>query len=230
MLKKVKTSVLFFPSAGSSPSTYFNMIKKAPKHVSISVVNYPGREKFKSKPFSKSCLDLVNFIGLENIEHFLHENKNNKTIFMGHSLGTWVMFELINQLTLYPDKVIISTFPSPCISENKRPWQKNKHLDDKAFQDELSGWEIDSRVFKPFIWEKYKDLLRNDCTLFDEYVFNVNTKYLDIETTLIYACDDIKIKKEMMLGWKSFFKCTNFKILNGNHRFLENIDNFEFIY
>ena len=74
---------------------------------------------------------------------------------------------------------------------------KNKGMTDTEFQKDWEGWDIDKRVFKEFFWNMFKNLLKTDCSLFDEYVYdNVRLDLSDSKLYLIRVENDQRITKE----------------------------------
>merc|ERR1712190_1323 len=100
----------------------------------------------------------------------------------GHSVGTWVCFELLilaRKIGLpMPRAAFLNAFPAPHMPEKMRPWHASGPMSSEQLKEELTNWDRThfsgdgSVVFREDLWEPtYEGIMRADFRLFDEYKF-----------------------------------------------------------
>jgi len=176
--------VLCFPNAGSSENVYTGMDKTAfgggsgrrkntlmkwasETKVEVHAVQPPGRDmRMKEAPLT-SAKDIATATFEVLKGSFFDETPY---AVLGHSMGTWVAHEFLKLVPYQPTVFVVSAFPGPNISLDKRPWTPQKDLPTKeAFQDECRKWCINEAIFRDGMWKMYENLLRADFQCFDEY-------------------------------------------------------------
>jgi surfactin synthase thioesterase subunit len=92
---------------------------------------------------------------------------------VGHSVGSWMMFELIKLLMArgipLPKVIFVSCFPAPSCPPLQRPWRPSRKMDDEGFKTEARTWDVNEVVFQPHNWKTFEKMMRTDFLLFDEY-------------------------------------------------------------
>lgn len=149
-------------------------------------------------------------------------------VLVGHSVGTWMLFEwskLAAERGLpFPVQAIVSGFPHPALPFAERPWSKGKGMADEAFKEECRGWSINEVVFTEGTWKVYGPMMRDDFSLFDEYIYVEPPKYLGgkfpFPIQAYWAEADKRIKEHHMKAWTDFSSVSfSLEQTAGNHLF-----------
>lgn len=183
-LAEPKCRIFCFHNAGSSESVY--SAKRTPfmdwaletQSVEVIAMDYPGRQMLLKDTLHTS-LDTLCPLLLSVLYEKLADGV--PYIIWGHSVGTWVSFELLmlaRKIGLPMPKVaFFNAFTAPHIPQRRRPWQKSASLSDEEFQEEVKRWDDEhfkgpsSMVFRDDQWPMYGPMMRADFQLFDEQTF-----------------------------------------------------------
>lgn len=194
--------------------------------VEMLAVQLPGRSARKEEPFFKTAQEAA-AATLKMIAPFIIDTP---FCVIGHSLGTWLSFELLSLMREeglpMPAQVFLSAFASPSLPEAERPWKVNRGMPDAGFMEECVGWDVNDVVFKEPMWSQYSPMMRADFSLFDEYEYRrAGDAPFDFPITTFFARDDKKIKELMVQGWKHFttqaFECIQ---IDGHHLYVMGIN------
>jgi surfactin synthase thioesterase subunit len=211
--------LICLPYAGGSISTYANWINEVPEGVEIIAVQPPGRGvRFIEPPFD-SMHALV-----ESLFSALTPILTEPYVVFGHSLGSWVSYELLkkiqkNNLTL-PVHFFASGARAPHIEKKK----ENIHaLPDEQFKERLKKLNgtpqsiIENHELMDFLMPVLRAdfKIANDyCAAFDEVGCSV---------TVIGGNNDTEISIEELHAWKTLFtEPTEIEIVEGDHFFVDN--------
>src|SRR5438876_275611 len=82
-----------FPYAGGTATKFFPWRKLLPSEIKLEAVEYPGHGKNIEKPTVSDFNELIDYLLIE-----LKEKMDTPFIFLGHSLGGLVSFELTRRL------------------------------------------------------------------------------------------------------------------------------------
>mmetsp|Transcript_30864 Transcript_30864/g.67601 ORF Transcript_30864/g.67601 Transcript_30864/m.67601 type:complete len:345 (-) Transcript_30864:494-1528(-) len=231
-LESPKFRIVCFHNAGSAESNYSGrglrmkvenpfVVHCAERGGELLACELPGREQRRKE---KRFVDLAP--AAEAIYQVLAPVLQDGVpyVLVGHSMGTWCLFELLKLLMTrgvpMPSQLVVSCFPAPSIPEAERPWRKNRGMPDEAFKDECRGWDVNEIVFVPQNWEAYAPMMRDDFTLFDEYQFSPAPAPFPVPIQAYFAKKDRKISQKHVEGWK-VFTAEQFSIseVAGNHLF-----------
>ena len=137
-------------------------------------VQYPGRNNRKKEEFATSIQDIV-----KPLHSALCEYCNDKVpyVIVAHSVGTWIAYELLQLISTtpsssmgMPEQVFFSSFPSPSIHVEERPWNVNKELSEDDFKTECRRWNINEIVFTE-IWSIYRKSAHSQVLCLQHFVF-----------------------------------------------------------
>jgi surfactin synthase thioesterase subunit len=95
---------------------------------------------------------------------------------VGHSMGSWAAVEVVRALArLYPPLppprlLVVGAMPPPDWPEARRPWRRQRDLDDGEFREECRLWDVSPTLLQDEgMWKVFRGALRADFRLFDEY-------------------------------------------------------------
>lgn len=189
-LASPRLRILCFPNAGSAENIYTGMAnrnkQRAPNKLmawageaqaEVLAVQYPGRENRRGEPFVKTCQEMAAAL-LPVVRTKLAEAEGDGEdavpfVFVSHSCGNWVAYELLRLLRReslpLPKAFFVSCMASPDIAAAAKPWKPNREMGTAQLQAECKLWDVNEAVFHPSVWPTFEPLLRADFTLFDQY-------------------------------------------------------------
>lgn len=236
-----KFRLVCFHNAGSAESNYTGKGLRMPNDNPFVVacnerggellaVELPGRESRRAEARYRTLS-----VAAEALFPVLAPKLNESVpyVVVGHSMGTWMLFETLKLLMArgvrLPEQVVVSSFPAPSLPAAKRPWRANKGMDDDAFKEECRTWSVNEVVFSAGMWTKgpnYEALMRDDFTLFDAYEYApAVAPQLPMPVSAYYARDDKNVKESHVATWKDM-TCKDFRLeeVPGNHLFFYQYD------
>lgn len=189
-LASPRLRILCFPNAGSAENIYTGMAnrnkQRAPNKLmawageaqaEVLAVQYPGRENRRGEPFVKTCQEMAAAL-LPVVRTKLAEAEGDGEdavpfVFVSHSCGNWVAYELLRLLRReslpLPKAFFVSCMASPDIAAAAKPWKPNREMGTAQLQAECKLWDVNEAVFHPSVWPTFEPLLRADFSLFDQY-------------------------------------------------------------
>jgi len=227
-----KFRIVCFHNAGSAESNYTGRGMRMPndnpfvvccaeKGGELLACELPGREARRKekgfvslKPAAEALFPVLAPILQEPIPY----------VVVGHSMGTWMLFDFVKLLMEkgipLPQQIVVSSFPAPHIPADQRPWRVNKGMDDEAFKDECRTWNVNEIVFGEGLWKQYKDMMRDDFTLFDAYEYQPAPGRIPVPINAFYAKDDKNVKEPHVKLWSEVTsKDFSLSMVPGNHLF-----------
>jgi medium-chain acyl-[acyl-carrier-protein] hydrolase len=185
-----------FPYGGGGASIYRTWIRSVPGWLTISPVQFPGREEKSKEPFPVNVDSLVKgllptFFGLQNFAFF------------GHSLGAVVAFELVRYLRRLgekmPDALFVSGYPAPHLPR-LRP--RIAHLPRQEFTKALiENFDVsESLRLEPAILDYAYPILAADFSLVENYSYR-EEKPIEIPILVLGADHDREVSEEQLRAW-----------------------------
>lgn len=211
--------LICFPYAGGSATTYMDWIKWLPENIEVIGIQPPGRASRIFEPAFKEMDKLIADL-IVNISDSLRK----PYVVFGHSLGSRVAFELMNQCKKHRLRL-----PSHFIASGSRGPQFRcaktdiYDLPDNEFLQELENLNgTPKEILKnKEIMEICLPLLRADFELADNYYFSEKCIF-DLPVSIFNGETDSDITKEQLNGWSEFFTITaNKHTFHGDHFFVE---------
>lgn len=229
--------LLTFPNAGSSENVYTGPDKTAfggeagrrdnalmkwakANGVEVYAAQPPGRDARLREAAMTSCADIAKAVyGL--VEKVFFGEPQVPWAVLAHSMGTWCAAEFVKLAPKPPTVLIASSFPAPTRSEEDRPWQDLKTLEDtEDFKDECRRWNINEIVFTESMWKTYEPLLRADFVCFNDFpAWGAATWSFPVRA--IYGTQDARCTKEIVAEWGTLTR--DFVLLEpieGHHLFV----------
>jgi len=234
--------VLCFHNAGSTEDVYTGKTKvygrpiqsnalmkwaETSKRSQILSAALPGRPGPRAdEPHLRTAQEVAATI-TPVVAHALQASPDSPYAVICHSMGTLCAFETLQLLRAaglpMPVHLFVSCFPSPDASDV--PWQVSAELGDAEFQQELRKWGVNDIVFSPEVWENYKETLRADFTIFDQYKCGHAVEPFSFPITAWWATDDKMVDESHMKGWEKWTTGTFcIQKLSGPHLFHSQAD------
>jgi len=210
--------VICFHNAGSAESNYtglktpFTEWAKENGKVEIVAIDFPGRDKL-----NKATKHITTDTLAPELLAVLHEKMTDGVpyIVWGHSVGTWVCFELLLLARKVgipmPKAAFLHAFPAPHMPV-MREWHRSKRLSDDGIKEELMNWDKGhftgpgKVVFDQPGWgDMWLPLMRADFQLYDEYKFkHTGVPKFEFPIHSWHMAAEHFNKKEMIEMWKDW--------------------------
>ena len=211
--------LICFPYAGGSASTFLPWIKSLPDNVELIIVQAPGRG---SRIGELAYSDMQALIGdlIKNIPSIL----NKPYILFGHSLGSRIAFELMNQL-----KILNYALPQHFIASGSRgPHHKCTkesiyNLPHDEFIEELKSLNgtPQSVLENKELMELFLPLLKADFEIADRYCYKGEVR-LNCPISVFGGEYDVDICLSKLNSWGDFFETdVDVNLFPGNHFFID---------
>ncbi|MFT6835423.1 MAG: medium-chain acyl-[acyl-carrier-protein] hydrolase [Francisellaceae bacterium] len=211
--------LICFPYAGGSATIYMSWVKYLPKNVELVIVQPPGRG---ARMFEQAFSTMASLTA-ELLKVF-PKYTNKPYILFGHSLGSRIAFELMNQLQTsslpLPQIFIASGSRAPHIASTKKTIH---HLPDDAFIAELKhlNGTPQAVIENKELMALFLPLLRADFEIADNYCF-ADKAVFNCPIYVLSGKDDVDITQFHLESWGDFFNSTaNMHMISGNHFFIE---------
>lgn len=196
-----KIKLFCLPYAGSSAMVYYQWNKYMDKHIDLHPVELVGRGSRIDVPFYDSISDAVEDVCC-SIKKYIDDTPY--AIF-GHSMGSWIAFELYHEITKLglrkPEHIFFSGNRAPHLNNKRNKMIHN--LPENEFKDEIlklggTPREIfeDNTLASIFI-----PVIRADYKITENYSYTARKNKLECGVTILCGRDD-KITQDGINGWK----------------------------
>ncbi|NQY65012.1 MAG: thioesterase [Alteromonadaceae bacterium] len=211
--------LICFPYAGGSPSTFISWAKDLPDNVELVIVQAPGRG---ARMFEPAYSDMN--ILISDLMKIFPRLLNKPYVLFGHSLGSRIAFELMNQLKMLnfpqPKHFIASGSKGPHIKSDKKP---TYHLPQDEFiteLKELSGTP-EGVLENKELMEIFLPLLRADFEIAHKYCYAGKTIF-NCPISVLGGDNDEDISLLQLNCWDELFTTTaDVHLVPGNHFFID---------
>lgn len=213
--------LICLPHAGGSFSYFYNW----KKHLNDSIDLYPlelkGRSRRLKEPHYQNLDDAVDDIFL-NIRDVLFSDEDY--MIFGHSMGSLLAYELyykIDNMGLKkPKHMFFSGYKAPNII---RTQDKVHGLSDEEFLKEIIKLGEISNILidNPKLAKVFIPILKNDCKIVENYIFNKRDKNIDCNISILYGKHD-RFDLSDIYEWKKHScKACKFHEFEGGHFFID---------
>jgi len=213
-----EVNLICFPCAGGSFTTYRNW-PQVPGWCKKFGVELPGRGISRSqKPFTR--MDDVVTALLQEINTF----EPMPMVFMGHSLGAWIAYELCREMERAGLKLPVHLIISgslPIVLKRNPPFVHDMSL--LALRDELRelGGTPDAVLDSLELLAVFKESIQADFEIFETHQHR-HLSPINMDVSVWAAQDDPRIPIEKSIIWKRFFSGeVNEHCFNGGHMFYD---------
>lgn len=212
-------NLFLFPFAGGTAQSYrFLSQEGILTGCSIYALELPGRGMRMSEPYTLT-IDEIKEECLRSIKPYLCD----KMVFMGHSMGAIIAYELLGDLeVLYPQlqfSLILSAANSPRSIIVKHDISKMTTEEFKHYVKNMGG--IPAQISEnESLLDFFLPRIRNDFELLEQYKPQ-SDRPLNAPITVIAATDDVNIERDNVLDWEHYAKSTiEFIWCEGGHFYL----------
>ncbi|PYG89067.1 surfactin synthase thioesterase subunit [Ruminiclostridium sufflavum DSM 19573] len=208
------------PYAGASSMVYSKWKKGLADFIELQEVELPGRGRRYSSPFCGNIDEAVEDI-IKQIESKISDG--GKYAFFGHSMGTLIVYELVNRIKEVYDSEPVHIFFSGRNSPDIKVENKVVHtLSDEEFKFELNKFGgIPDQIFENEELAKiFIPILRADYKLIDTYNYAKKKTKLNTDMTVFYGTEDAYIKSDIKSWEKYTTRRCDFIEYEGGHFFI----------
>lgn len=212
-----KLRLFCFPFAGGGSSIFRTWSQDLPNWIEVCPVQLPGREnRISEKPFDKMD-PLVAFVAA-GLKPYL----DMPFVFFGHSMGSFIAYELACYLrekyNLLPEYLFVSGRFAPHV-----PDPDNFHLlEEKEFKEKLKEYNgtPNAVLENEEIMQLLLPLLRADFSICETYIHK-SREPLACPISAFGGKNDSTVKKDDLNGWENYTK-NKFRteMFDGDHFFL----------
>lgn len=213
------------PFAGGSSESYKKW--EGCEEYCFVYLDLPGKGKRRAQTCLTLFSDMVQDI-FEQIEQYLKMNKIIKYYIWGHSMGSYLAFEVVKSFfergKRLPEMLILTGTIAPhCIAHEKI---ESKLIDDKTFLDYILEFGlVKKKIIQSSCFKKnYLPMIKNDYQIMLQYHVE-ESKPINQKVMIINGKGDDILEHEVK-QWKSYFSSKIiFLWLDGKHFFIfENHD------
>jgi len=211
--------LICFPYAGGSASTFLPWVKTLPANVELIIIQAPGRgARIGEQAYSDMQILMRDLIKI--IPNIL----NKPYIFFGHSLGSRIAFELVNQLKTLnhalPQHFIASGSRGPHHKSMKEPIYKLPHDEFIEELKQLNGTP-QAVLENKELMELFLPLLTADFEIADRYCYTGEACF-NCPISVLGGEDDVEISLSKLNSWGDFFITdADVQLLPGGHFFID---------
>lgn len=198
--KDAKLRLFCFPYAGGNANVFFSWVKYLPDHVDLFALESPGRgPRFSEQPMrclrekvQVLCREITSFCDLPYI-------------FVGHSLGALLSFELARELQNRGDRnlkhIVLSAKRAPHLPSIRAAIHQ---LPQKEFVKELKKFNFTPHelIQNHELMEVLSPMLRADFCLNETHIFEKTIK-LQSDATIFWGNKDDIVPFEDTFAWKN---------------------------
>ncbi len=208
-----------FHYAGGSASTFRGWVEDLDDFVELIAIQLPGREN----RYGEMLINNINQI-IDNLSLHFNQYLNKPFVFLGHSLGALIAFELVRSLRRkgkpQPKQLIVSATRAPQVKFNKHIIHK---LDDANFSKELMKYNGMPRVIieNKELFSLLMPIVRADFCVSETYQY-LHERPLSCPITAFGGLNDNTFSQEDLVRWKDqTVSSFNDHYFQGDHFFIK---------
>ena len=210
--------VICFPSAGGGGVEFLKYQRHLPEGVAICPALLPGRERRLAEPALESMAPLI-----AGLADGLRPALDRPFAFLGHSMGSWVAFELTRELRRRGG-------PQPVhllLSGRRAPHLPERHTFHGSTDEEFLTWlqgvygaMPPELLQNPMLLELFLPTLRADVGLLGRYEYT-EQEPLDVPISMLSGSEDKSVTAAEIAGWSRHTSSSfDFQMMPGGHFFL----------
>lgn len=201
--KLPKLRLFCFHHAGGGASAFSAWRAKLPDDISLCLIQLPGREIRRNEPFSTDLESVIAGI-IQSMQKYL----DLPFVFFGHSMGSYIAFEVANRLNVLgaplPKSLILSSF-SPFSSKYSqtvfsKPIDKMTDEEFLEYIEKTFGGIPPKLLANKELLKVFIPILRADFSLFKSV--KATGEKLNVPITTIYCTEDRANTEESIKEWE----------------------------
>lgn len=217
-MKKIK--LFCIPYAGGSAMVYFKWKKKLNSIIELHPIELAGRGSRYNEPLYESLDEAVNDIYRYIIAHI----DSSPYALFGHSMGSYLAFELFHRLASMNHKAPIHIFFSGKEAPQNNKFKKQIHLlDDFEFKSKIIefGGTPEELINNKELFHLFLPIIRSDYRIVERYKYLPKPTKIDCGVSVLSGRKDIEISIDDLVGWKTHtIKDFNLHYFDGGHFFI----------
>lgn len=214
-----KIKLLCLPHAGAS-SYYYVPLKSYINNIDIINVELKGRGRRFNEPHYESFDEVI-----DDIYSNINDKLDEKYAIFGHSMGSWLAFELYYKLVKHNENLPMFMF----FSGREAPNIVQKHIDfnqfsDQEFLDYLNDMGgLDKELFtSKDILKMYLDIIRSDFKILAGYKYKEHTQKIKSDAIVLLGRQDEGVNFRNAKQWSNFIEGkTSFVSMEGGHFYMK---------
>ncbi|MFX0547820.1 thioesterase II family protein [Hathewaya histolytica] len=214
-----KIKLFCIPHAGGSASSFYSWFNLLENYIELVPVELKGRGMRIDEPFYNNWEEAVDDI----FKLLIGQIKNEPYAILGHSLGSWLLFDVLQKIYVEENQRPVKIF----LSGNIPPHTCTKYdiissLPDKEFIDSiLNTGDIPRIIFEnKELRSFYLPIFRSDYALVEQYPHKQIEFKTDADIHVLYGRED-SIEEAEMKEWEIYSEKGFFmKCFEGGHMFI----------
>lgn len=210
------------PHAGGLIASFVPLKRSLLGIVEVIGIELAGRGVKEKLPFYNTFMEAVYDVATDISEHIWH-SPDEPYIILGHSMGSWLAYEVYYQLRLWgvkgPEHVIFSGNNTPPTHFEEQGI--HNLTDEKIIESILELGYTNSEIFSnPRFRNMFLPYLKSDLEITACYAADLNRPSLDCDITVLYGLQDPLITEDVRRwGWISGGTC-QLRGYEGGHFFI----------
>jgi surfactin synthase thioesterase subunit len=212
-------TLVCFPHAGGSASFYFPLARRLAPEVDVVGVQYPGRQERRGEPL----IDRIDALA-DRIAAVLPEFPGRRLVFLGHSMGASVAFEVARRLEAgsgpRPERLLASAGAAPSAQVDRSVHRRS----DAGLVQELAALSgtTGAILADPEVLAAVLPVVRADYTAIETYHRPVGTAVSCPVLALAADADPITSVRQARAWAHHTTGSFGFHLFDGGHFYLEN--------
>lgn len=216
--------LICFPYAGGSTSIFMSWVKAIPANVELIIIQAPGRGARMGEPAYTDMQTLIT-----DLIKFIPNVLNKPYILFGHSLGSRIAFELMDQLKTLnyplPQHFIASGSRGPhhkCMNSPIYSLPNNEFIEQLKHINGTPKTVLENKELMAL----FIPLLKADFEIADRYYYTGDARF-NCPISVFGGENDNDICLSELNSWGDFFKTTpDVHLLPGDHFFIDSHSEF----
>lgn len=214
----MSVKVLVIPHAGGMASAYYEFSKYADSNVDFVFVELAGRGAHMREDLYEDFEEAVNDIYEKNINLFQQENY----VLFGHSMGSWLAFELYHKIKAEGQPLPMHLFFSGNVSPFAQRFSNYRNMSDEEFIENIfkKGQTSKEIFINRELREIFLPILRSDFKMLEEYVPKNGRDPITSNISVLCGSEDPLLKNGVTEWEELTTKECEIIYFEGNHFYL----------
>lgn len=214
-----KVKLFCFPYAGGTAGVYSKWKNYGNNNVEIIPVELAGHGKKICKPLNNTIEDEVNQI----FNEVVNQIKNCPYALFGHSMGTLIIYELVNKIDSYNLPPPIHSFMSGKLPPHITAKEVYYTLPDNEFKKKIINLGGTPKIVaeNEELFDIYLPILKSDYKMVEQYKYKPNPGKWPFDISVFFGSNDNLTDYGNIREWSLYTeKVCNYYEFDGNHFFI----------